>query len=239
MIFLVVYLNQILQHSFLSIFIAWKYLVRLYHSLSVLERSHTSKWVVTSLFIGSIEICLMRHLSCTAVCCVCVCECVCADVEVGWQRVKCSLSAIKIRQTSEVLKTVDSSVWVLMCTWVSCVRWYLSGGSHFHSFWKLKLIAPAEKLWSDFMHEVSRHRLALSSIILFFVRFGRSEADRWKAERVLDGSSPRAEELLWESFAKEHQQQHGLLFISTLLFFIFGVASSSKVRTCSVVSCQI
>ncbi|KAL1268056.1 hypothetical protein QQF64_033419 [Cirrhinus molitorella] len=39
---------------------------------------------------------------------------VCADVEVGWQRVKCSLSAIKIRQTSEVLKTVDSSVRVLM-----------------------------------------------------------------------------------------------------------------------------
>lgn len=46
------------------------------------------------------------------------------------------------------------------------------------------------------MNEVARHRLALSSIILFFVRFGRSEADRWKAVRVLDGSSPQAEELL-------------------------------------------
>ncbi len=91
--------------------------------------------------------------------------CARADAEVGWQRVKCSLSAIKIRQTSEVLKTVDSCVHE--CQMISQRRLAFS----------FILKAPAEKLRSDFMNEVSRHRLALSSIIVLFVRFGRSEAE--------------------------------------------------------------
>ncbi len=109
-------------------FIAWKFLIRFYHSLSVPEISLASQWVGTVYRDMSNEALVLNgRLLCVCVCvcvcarvfvcvsaraCVCVCACVCAraDAEVGWQRVKCSLSAIKIRQTSEVLKTVDSCV---------------------------------------------------------------------------------------------------------------------------------
>lgn len=134
--------------------------------------------------------------------CVWVRVCVCADVEVGWQRVKWSrLSAIKIRQTSQVLKTVDSSDCLPMCTvrvfWqmrsqrilTASVQTFIHCTQNWWDYQKsCKAIGESSHLTESvrFMNEVSR-----KSIIVFNIRCGGSEADRSWSCRWL------AEELQW------------------------------------------